>query len=89
MGKMETRMALLEPASENEENKQLVEGYAAVFNQRTLIWESEWSGWKYMEVIDRNAFNGVDMSDIVFKYNHGDVAMILVKASNNYINYEY
>lgn len=52
MGKMETRMALLEPASENEENKQLVEGYAAVFNQRTLIWESEWSGWKYMEVID-------------------------------------
>ena len=83
MGKMETRMALLEPASENEENKQLVEGYAAVFNQRTLIWESEWSGWKYMEVIDRNAFNGADMSDTVFKYNHGDVAMILARASNN------
>ena len=83
MGKMETRMALLEPASENEENKQLVEGYAAVFNQRTLIWESEWSGWKYMEVIDRNAFDGADMSDTVFKYNHGDVAMILARASNN------
>ena len=83
MGKMETRMALLEPASENEENKQLVEGYAAVFNQRTLIWESEWSGWKYMEVIDRNAFNGADMNDTVFKYNHGDVAMILARTSNN------
>lgn len=83
MGKMETRMALLEPASENEENKQLVEGYAAVFNQRTLIWESEWSGWKYMEVIDRNAFDGADMTGTVFKYNHGDVAMILARASNN------
>lgn len=83
MGKMETRMALLEPASENEENKQLVEGYAAVFNQRTLIWESEWSGWKYMEVIDRNAFEGADMSDTVFKYNHGDIAMVLARASNN------
>lgn len=83
MGKMETRMALLEPASENEENKQLVEGYAAVFNQRTLIWESEWSGWKYMEVIDCNAFDGADMTDTVFKYNHGDVAMILARASNN------
>jgi HK97 family phage prohead protease len=83
MGKMETRMALLEPASENEENKQLVEGYAAVFNQRTLIWESEWSGWKYMEVIDRNAFDGADMSDTVFKYNHGDIAMVLARASNN------
>lgn len=83
MGKMETRMALLDPASENEENKQLVEGYAAVFNQRTLIWESEWSGWKYMEVIDRNAFDGADMSDTVFKYNHGDIAMVLARASNN------
>ncbi|WP_270348826.1 HK97 family phage prohead protease [Megamonas funiformis] len=83
MGKMEMRMALLEPANNDDENKQLVEGYAAVFNQRVLIWESEWSGWKYMEVIDRNAFNGADMSDTVFKYNHGDVAMILARASNN------
>lgn len=82
MGKMEMRMALLESAN-NDENKQLVEGYAAVFNQRALIWKSEWSGWKYMEVIDRNAFNGADMSDTVFKYNHGDVAMILARASNN------
>lgn len=83
MGKMEMRMALLEPANNDDENKQLVEGYAAVFNQRALIWESEWSGWKYMEVIDSNAFNGADMSDTVFKYNHGDVAMILARASNN------
>ena len=83
MGKMEMRMALLEPANNDDDNKQLVEGYAAVFNQRALIWESEWSGWKYMEVIDRNAFNGADMSDTVFKYNHGDVAMILARASNN------
>ena len=83
MGKMEMRMALLEPASNDDENKQLVEGYAAVFNQRALIWESEWSGWKYMEVIDRNAFNGADMNDTVFKYNHGDVAMILARTSNN------
>lgn len=83
MGKMEMRMALLESANNDDENKQLVEGYAAVFNQRALIWESEWSGWKYMEVIDRNAFNGADMSDTVFKYNHGDVAMILARASNN------
>lgn len=32
MGKMEMRMALLEPANNDDENKQLVEGYAAVFN---------------------------------------------------------
>ncbi|MBM6726359.1 HK97 family phage prohead protease [Megamonas funiformis] len=82
MRKLEMRMTTLE-ANNNDENKQLVEGYAAVFNQRALIWESEWSGWKYMEVIDRNAFTGADMSDTVFKYNHGDVAMILARASNN------
>ena len=34
-------MALLESANNNDKNKQLVEGYAAVFNQRALIWESE------------------------------------------------
>ena len=32
MGKMEMRMALLEPANNDDENKQLVEGYVAVFN---------------------------------------------------------
>ncbi len=83
MGKMEMRMALLEPTNNDDENKQLVEGYAAVFNQRTLIWQSEYSGWKYMEVIDRNAFVGADMKDTVFKYNHGDIAMILARANNN------
>lgn len=88
MAKTEIRMGLLEQPkpTASEENKQLVEGYAAVFNQRTLIWESEWSGWKYMEVIDRNAFAGADMTDTVFKYNHGDVAMVLARASNNTMN---
>lgn len=86
MAKTEIRMGLLEQPTENEESKQLVEGYAAVFNQRALIWESEWSGWKYMEVIDRNAFAGADMTDTVFKYNHGDVAMVLARANNNTLN---
>lgn len=88
MAKTEIRMGLLEQPkpTASEENKQLVEGYAAVFNQRALIWESEWSGWKYMEVIDRNAFAGADMTDTVFKYNHGDVAMVLARASNNTLN---
>lgn len=86
MAKTEIRIGLLEQPTENEESKQLVEGYAAVFNQRALIWESEWSGWKYMEVIDRNAFAGADMTDTVFKYNHGDVAMVLARANNNTLN---
>lgn len=42
-----------------------VEGYAAVFNSVTDL------GW-IKEVIDRNAFDNADMSDIVMKYNHED-----------------
>lgn len=40
-----------------------VEGYAVVFDSVTDL------GW-IKEVIDRNAFEGADMSDIVMKYNH-------------------
>lgn len=46
-----------------EDDGMVVEGYAAVFDSVTDL------GW-YKEVIDRNAFNGADMSDIVMKYNH-------------------
>ena len=86
MAKTEIRMGLLQQPTASEENKQLVEGYAAVFNERTLIWESEWSGWKYMEVIDRNAFAGADMTDTVFKYNQRSARLLLARASNNTLN---
>lgn len=59
-----------------------VEGYAAVFDQRTMIWESDYSGWKYYEEIDPGAFNGADMSDVILRYNHSDSAMILARTKN-------
>ena len=40
------------------------------------------SGYKYFETVDRDAFEGADMSDVCFKYNHGDVAMILARTRN-------
>lgn len=46
-----------------EDEGMIVEGYAAVFDSVTDL--------GYMkEVIDRNAFDSADMSDIVMKYNH-------------------
>mgnify|MGYP005785913431 CR=1 FL=1 len=48
-----------------EEEGMTVEGYAAVFDTVTDL------GWM-KEVIDRNAFDNADMSDIVMKYNHED-----------------
>lgn len=61
-----------------------VEGYAAVFNQKTLLWESPYSGTKYYEVIDPAAVDSnTDMSDVILRYNHSDAALILARTSND------
>lgn len=60
-----------------------VEGYAAVFNQRTLLWESPFSGTKYYEIIDPGAVDArTDISDVILRYNHSDSALILARSSN-------
>lgn len=69
-------------AADNAGSTMTVEGYAAVFDQRTMIWESDYSGWKYYEEIDPGAFNGADMSDVILRYNHSDSAMILARTKN-------
>lgn len=46
-----------------------VTGTAVVFDKPAQLWERD--GIKYYEVIDRNAFAGCDMSDVIFNYNHG------------------
>ena len=53
-----------------EEDKQYrVEGYAAVFDEETVLYE--YDGIEYKEVIDRSAFSGAEMRDVVMNYNHG------------------
>lgn len=46
-----------------------VKGTAVVFNTPTVMFECD--GVKYYEVIDRNAFDECDLSDVIFNYNHG------------------
>lgn len=46
-----------------------VGGYAATFNSETVLYE--YDGIEYKEVIDRNAFTGAEMRDVVMNYNHG------------------
>lgn len=60
-----------------------VTGYAAVFNERALLWESQYSGYRYYEMIMPGAFASADMSDVVMRYNHGDSAMVLARTKNN------
>ncbi len=46
-----------------------VEGYAATFEQETVMYE--YDGIQYKEVIDRNAFSNTQMADVVLNFNHG------------------
>ena len=54
---------------EGEDDAHRVRGTAVVFNSPTCLYECD--GVKYYEVIDRHAFDGCDMSDVIFNYNHG------------------
>lgn len=57
----------------------ILEGYACVFGERTLIGSTEWG---FYEIIDREAFDGADMKDVPLKYNHTDAVPILARTRN-------
>ena len=58
-----------------------VEGYAAVFDSVTDL--------GYMkEVIDRNAFEGSDMSDIVMKYNHENSVLPMARTRGGSLQFD-
>lgn len=58
----------LVPREEGSEEYR-VKGTAVVFNTPTVLYECD--GVKYCEIIDRHAFDGCDLSDVIFNYNHG------------------
>ena len=62
-------------ASEDNEEKMIVEGYAVVFDSPATH--------GFTEIVDRNAFNGCDMKDVPLKYNHTDNFLILARTRNN------
>lgn len=57
------------PREGGEDKQCRVEGYAAVFDEETVLYE--YDGLQYKEVIDRSAFTGAEMRDVVMNYNHG------------------
>ena len=50
------------------ETEQIVEGYATTFNQPYELYSFD--GYTLMEEIDSRAFEGCDMSDVIFLYDH-------------------
>ena len=61
-------------------DEMIIGGYAIVFNQKTLLYE--YDGRKYYEIIDPKALRGVDLSDVVLRYNHNDNVMIMAGTKN-------
>lgn len=62
-------MPLLVPTAEKRfDSDYYVEGFATTFNDPYVLWE--YDGVQYKEVIDRNALQGADLSDVLFQYNH-------------------
>lgn len=61
-----------------------VEGFATTFNKPYEIYE--YDGIKYYEVIDRNALDGADMSDVIMQYNHE--GRVLARKSNKTLGVE-
>lgn len=60
----------------NLEDKMIIEGYAVVF-------ESPATHYGFTEIIDKNAFNGADMRDVILRYNHDDSHPLLARTRNN------
>ena len=50
-------------------SKCYVEGYATTYEDPYVLFEDA-DGWKYVEIIDRHALDGADLSDVIFQYDH-------------------
>lgn len=57
----------------------IADGYAAKFNSPTVLFEH--AGVQYKEVIDARAFDGADMSDVIFQYDHK--GKVMARTKNN------
>ena len=64
---------------ENQDEKMVIEGYAAIFDSETLIGSEERG---FYEMVERSAFDGADMRDVPLKYNHSDMVPILARTRN-------
>jgi len=73
----ETRLA--DVTLHEEEDKMILEGYALVFNNETLIGDEEYG---FLEEIDSRALSETKMKDVPMKYNHMDSFLILARTRN-------
>ena len=81
----EVRFSTIEGKSPDEAEKMVIEGYAIVFNQETLIGDREHG---FTEVIDKRSLDGADLEDVPLKYNHTDNRLILARTRNGSLTFQ-
>ena len=77
MSKKETRLSSVELREEDE--KMILEGYAILYNEETLIGTREYG---FIESIDPNALDADAIRDVPMKYNHMDSFLIIARTKN-------
>ncbi len=65
--------------TEINDEKMILEGYAIVFNEETLIGNEE-HGFK--EIITSEALDGCNYKDVPLKYNHMDNFLVIARTKN-------
>ena len=73
----ETRLA--DVTLHEEDDKMILEGYALVFNNETLIGDEAYG---FIEEIDSRALSDTKMKDVPMKYNHMDSFLIIARTKN-------
>jgi HK97 family phage prohead protease len=66
---LQVRQEQVQDASGEQIQEMIVEGQAVTFEKETVLFKL--GDTEYKEIIDRNAFNEADMTDVIFNYNHG------------------
>ena len=76
---LKVRNETIQDESGQDINEMIVQGQAVTFESETVLFKC--GNTEYKEVIDRNAFNETDMSDVIFNYNHG--GKVVARTRNN------
>lgn len=69
---------------EEQDGEMIVEGYATTFNQPYYLYGNE--RYKVYEEVDRDAFTGADMSDVIMQYDH--TGRVFARNRNNTLELE-
>ena len=65
--------------AKEQKDEKVVRGYASTFNEPYTLFEDE--SLVYQEQVDRDAFSGTDMTDVIMQYNHE--GRVFARTSNN------